>query len=482
MRVVHTSLARVARIAALAIVWISLGHWTPPLQAQNPPFDLLIKNGHVIDARNGVDAVMDVAIAAGKIAQVAANIPIDRARTVADATGLYVTPGLIDIHAHVFWGHDAESQYSDGYSAVQPDSYSFRSGQTTLVDVGGAGWRSFPRFKEQVIDRSRTRVLSFLNIVGSGMRGGPVEQNLSDMDANLTAIRARQHKDLVVGIKVAHYSGPEWDPVTRAVQAGREAEIPVMVDFGGHTPPLSLEDLLLKHLRPGDIFTHTYAHVGGRTPIVDEQGRLRPYVLQARKRGIIFDAGHGGGSFLFRQAVPATKQGFYPDVIRTGPAHRQHEQRHEGHPQRDVEASQFRDADEGCHQGEHGQSRRGHQADGSRAPRRRRRSGYRRAARGAGEVRIHRQRRQQDAGRSQARMRADGEGRTSHVGFERDVAPDVGHGAPAEVDPRRACARPSGGRGQGDQRPRLRSRASARTRAASIRTVHGNTWQSTPGC
>jgi dihydroorotase len=317
MRVVHTSLARVARIAALAIVWISLGHSTPPLQAQNPPFDLLIKNGHVIDARNGVDAVMDVAIAAGKIAQVAANIPIDRARTVADATGLYVTPGLIDIHAHVFWGHDAESQYSDGYSAVQPDSYSFRSGQTTLVDVGGAGWRSFPRFREQVIDRSRTRVLSFLNIVGSGMRGGPVEQNLSDMDANLTAIRARQHKDLVVGIKVAHYSGPEWDPVTRAVQAGREAEIPVMVDFGGHTPPLSLEDLLLKHLRPGDIFTHTYAHVAGRTPIVDEQGRLRPYVLQARKRGIIFDAGHGGGSFLFRQAVPATKQGFYPDVIST---------------------------------------------------------------------------------------------------------------------------------------------------------------------
>jgi dihydroorotase len=304
-------------IAALAIVWLSIGQSTPRLQAQNPPFDLLIKNGHVIDARNGVDAVLDVAIAGGKIAQVAANIPADRARTVADATGLYVTPGLIDIHAHVFWGHDADSQYSDGYSAVQPDSYSFRSGQTTMVDVGGAGWRSFPRFKEQVIDRSRTRVLSFLNIVGSGMRGGPVEQNLSDMDAKLTALRARQHKDLVVGVKVAHYSGAEWDPVTRAVQAGREAEIPVMVDFGGHTPPLSLEDLLLKHLRPGDIFTHTYAHVGGRTPIVDEQGRLRPFVLAARKRGIIFDAGHGGGSFLFTQAVPATKQGFYPDVIST---------------------------------------------------------------------------------------------------------------------------------------------------------------------
>ena len=304
-------------VVLVAAGWLSMARSTPPLHAQNPPFDLVIKNGHVIDARNGVDAVMDVAIAGGKIAQVAANIPADRARAVADATGLYVTPGLIDIHAHVFWGHDAESQYSDGYSAVQPDSYSFRAGQTTLVDAGGSGWRSFPRFKEQVIDRSRTRVLAFLNIVGAGMRGGPVEQNLSDMDATLTAMRAREHKNVVVGIKVAHYSGPEWDPVTRAVQAGRDADVPVMIDFGGHTPPLSLEDLLLKHLRPGDIFTHAYAHVRGRTPIVDDKDRLRPFVLDARKRGIIFDAGHGGGSFLFSQAVPATKQGFYPDVIST---------------------------------------------------------------------------------------------------------------------------------------------------------------------
>ena len=288
-----------------------------PLRAQNPEFDLLIKGGHVIDPKNGVNSVMDVAVAGGKVALVAANIAPQRARTVADATGLYVTPGLIDIHAHVFWGHDADSQYSDGYSAVQPDSHSFRAGQTTLVDVGGAGWRSFPRFKEQVIDRSRTRVLAFLNIVGDGMRGGPVEQNMADMDPKLAAMRIRQHKDVIVGVKVAHYSGPEWDPVTRAVAAGRETNVPVMVDFGGHTPPLSLEDLLLKHLRPGDILTHTYAHVDGRIPIVDEQGRVRPFVLEARKRGVIFDAGHGGGSFLFRQAVPATKQGFYPDVIST---------------------------------------------------------------------------------------------------------------------------------------------------------------------
>ena len=288
-----------------------------PLRAQNPEFDLLIRGGRVIDPRNGVDGPMDVAVAGGKIARVAAQIDPALARRVADATGLIVVPGLIDIHSHVFFGTERDAYLSNGDSAVQPDSHSFRSGQTTLVDVGGAGWRNFPQFKEQVIDRARTRVLSFLNIVGSGMRGGPVEQNLGDMDARLTAMRIRQHQGVIVGIKVAHYSGPEWDPVLRAVAAGRETNVPVMVDFGGHTPPLPLEDLLLKHLRPGDIFTHAYAHVRGRTPIVDESGKLRPYVLEARKRGIIFDAGHGGGSFLFRQAVPATKQGFYPDVIST---------------------------------------------------------------------------------------------------------------------------------------------------------------------
>jgi dihydroorotase len=289
----------------------------PTAQAQNPEPDLLIKGGRVIDARNNVDAVMDVAVSGGKVTRVAANITPSAGQRVVDASGLYVVPGLIDIHSHVFYGTEEDAYLSNGFSAVPPDNHSFRSGQTTLVDVGGAGWRNFPQFKASVIDRSRTRVLSFLNIVGSGMKGGPIEQNLADMDARLTAMRIRQHPGVIVGVKLAHYSGPEWDPVTRAVEAGRLGDVPVMVDFGGHTPPLSLEDLLLKYLRPGDILTHTYAHVRGRMPIVDEAGKVRPYVLEARKRGIIFDAGHGGGSFLFRQAVPATTQGFYPDVIST---------------------------------------------------------------------------------------------------------------------------------------------------------------------
>jgi len=286
-------------------------------QPQAAQFDILIANGHVIDPRNGLDAVMDVAVTGAKIARVDAKIDHALARRVVDATDLYVVPGLIDIHAHVFFGTEKDAYLSNADTAVPPDNHAFRSGQTTLVDAGGAGWRNFLQFKEQVIDRAKTRVLSFINIVGSGMKGGPVEQNLADMDASLTAMRIKEYPGLIVGVKVAHYLGSEWDPVTRAVAAGKEMNVPVMVDFGRHTPPQSLSDLLLVHLRPGDILTHTYAHVDGRTPIVGEDGKVRPYVWEARKRGVIFDAGHGGGSFLFSQAVPALKQGFAPDVIST---------------------------------------------------------------------------------------------------------------------------------------------------------------------
>jgi len=308
---------RLRVVMTCALAFVLLAPTSGKLKAQGQEFDLLIRNGHVIDSKNGVNAVTDVAVAGGKIARVAANIDPKLARRVVDASGLYVVPGLIDMHAHVFYGTERDAYLSNGESAVPPDSHSFRAGQTTLVDVGGAGWRNFGQFKEQVIDRARTRVLSFINIVGSGMKGGPVEQNLADMDARLTAMRIKQHPGVIVGIKVAHFSGPEWDPVDRAVAAGKDMNVPVMIDFGGHTPPLGLDELLLKHLRPGDILTHTYAHVAGRIPIVDENNKVRPYVWEARKRGVIFDAGHGGGSFLFRQAVPATKEGFYPDVIST---------------------------------------------------------------------------------------------------------------------------------------------------------------------
>ena len=279
-------------------------------------YDMLLKGGHVIDPKNSIDRVMDVAIAEGKIARVAENINPSTAEKVVEVEGFYVVPGLIDMHSHNFHGTEPDAYLSNSFTALPPDGFTFRVGVTTIVDVGGAGWQNFRTFKEQTIDRSKTRVLSFLNIVGSGMKGGPYEQNLNDMDAKMTGMVAQRHPE-IVGIKVAHYAGPEWDPVQRAVEAGEMAGIPVMVDFGGHIPPLSLERLLMEELRPGDIFTHTFGHVPGRIPVVSERGKVRPYVWEAQKRGIIFDVGHGGGSFLFRQAIPALKEGFKPNTIST---------------------------------------------------------------------------------------------------------------------------------------------------------------------
>jgi dihydroorotase len=280
-------------------------------------YDILIKNAHLIDAKNDIDQKMDVAVSNGKIAKVSPQIPESSAKNTIDATGLYITPGIIDMHAHLFWGTEKGAYLSNSSASLPPDGFTFRSGVTTVVDAGTAGWRNFRTFKEQTIDNSRTRVFAFLNIVGPGMKGGAVEQNLGDMDPKLTAMVAKQYADVIVGIKLAHYSGPEWDPLTRTVEAGELADMPVMIDFGGHKPHLSLERLLLDELRPGDILTHCFANVGGRTAIVDENGKVRPYVWEAQKKGIVFDLGHGGGSFVFDQAIPAMEQGFMPNAIST---------------------------------------------------------------------------------------------------------------------------------------------------------------------
>lgn len=286
------------------------------LSAQHA-YDLLIRNGHLVDPRNEIDGEMDVAVRDGRIAQVSRNIQTEEARQVIDATGLIVAPGLIDIHVHAFYGTEPHSDYSDGFLALPPDGFTLRSGVTTAVDTGGSGWRNFRRFKENVIDRSRTRILAMLNIVGAGMKGDPTEQDLNDMDSKLTAMMARQFPGLIVGIKVAHYRGPEWDPVQRAVEAGRLADLPVMVDFGRHIPPLSLQELFLERLRPGDIFTHTYAEIPERETILGPDGKVLSFAFEAQQRGVAFDVGHGGGSFVFRQMIPAMEQRFWPDSIST---------------------------------------------------------------------------------------------------------------------------------------------------------------------
>jgi len=280
-------------------------------------YDLLIKDGHMIDPKNKIDQKMDIAVKDGIIAKVAADIPETGAKNVVDAKGLIVSPGVIDMHVHVFAGTMPDAYISNSFTSLPPDGFTFRAGVTTVVDAGSAGWRNFRIFKEQTIDQSKTRVLAFLNIVGSGMKGGAIEQDLTDMNAKLTAMTARKYREHIVGVKLAHYSGPEWEPVDQSVVAGKQLNAPLMVDFGGNDPELSLEKLLLEKFKPGDIFTHCYAHVRGRTPIVDEHGKVRPYVWEAQKKGIVFDVGHGGGSFLFEQALPAMEQGFKPNSIST---------------------------------------------------------------------------------------------------------------------------------------------------------------------
>jgi len=294
-----------------------VGFFLFQLKSYTQVYDILIKNGHVIDVKNNINKIIDIAIVDNKIALIQKNISIKSALKIIDANGLYVSPGLIDIHSHNFHGTEPNNYLSNSFAALPPDGFSFRSGVTTIVDVGGAGWKNFKTFKEQIIDRSKTRVLSFLNIIGSGMKGGAVEQNLSDMEPSRTAETVNKFPGEIVGIKLAHFSGYNWIPVDKVVEAGRLANVPVMIDFGGSDPELPLDQLLLEKLRPGDIFTHAYAHVTGRTPIVDKNGKLREYVLEAQRKGIVFDVGHGGGSFLFEQAIPAVKQGLKPNSIST---------------------------------------------------------------------------------------------------------------------------------------------------------------------
>jgi dihydroorotase len=281
-------------------------------------YSIVIKDGHVIDPKNNIDEVMDVAIQDGKIVLVGKNIETAQAKQVVNAKNTYVVPGLIDIHGHVFYGTQTDRYLSGGITAVSPDGFTFRVGVTTIADAGGAGWKNFPEFKKIVIDNSQTRVFSFLNIVGEGMRGGMYEQNINDMDAKMAAGVARQNKDYIVGFKVAHYTGPEWTPVDRAVEAGNLSSLPVMVDFGGNTPPLSLKELLLNHLRPGDIFTHTFAQLTTREAVVDlTSNTVKPFVVDAQKKGLVFDVGYGGISFSYSQAIPALKNKFYPNTIST---------------------------------------------------------------------------------------------------------------------------------------------------------------------
>ena len=284
-----------------------------------PAIDLIIQGGTVIDPANGVHAVMDVGIAAGKIVGVAPALPVSPGTQVIDAAGLYVTPGVLDIHTHVYPFRPSEKSYID---CVNADAHFFASGVTTTVDAGTAGWEHFLDFKETVLDRARVRILAFLNIARRGMVDTSSEQVVADMDPRIAASLAQAYPETIVGIKSAHYwtklawdeAHPAWASVERAVEAGELCGRPVMVDFWPRPPERPYPDLLLNKLRPGDIHTHVFAQ---QFPILSAQGKVNNFLFAAREKGVIFDLGHGAASFWFRQAVPAFRGGFPPDTLST---------------------------------------------------------------------------------------------------------------------------------------------------------------------
>jgi len=304
---------RTLRNVVPAAALLALSFALAPAQVGAQQYDLLIKNGRVIDPKNQLDSPLDVAIADGKIAKLAKDIPATLSKKVIDAAGLLVTPGLIDIHTHVFVGGKPDV-FADGRFSVSADDFSFRSGVTTVVDAGTSGWRSFPAFKANVIDKSQTRILVFLSIAGSGMSGKPDQEDVSDMDSRITAATVQKYPETIVGVKIGHYEGKEWAPFDRAVEAAKLANVPLLVEC--HLPQYSLEEQL-NRMRPGDIITHSYEEIADRMPVVDSQGKVRPFVLKAQERGVLFDVGHGGYGFWFSEAVPAYRQGLAPNTFGT---------------------------------------------------------------------------------------------------------------------------------------------------------------------
>ena len=297
---------RIVCFVSLAVVVLAAA-LAPPISAQ-PEYDLVLKGGHVIDTANEVDGVMDVAIKGETIARIAESIDASGAGKVVDVSGLYVTPGFVDLHAH---------PYLCNSGPLFPDDVWLTTGTTTLVACGDAGWRNFDDFKAKIIDRSKARVLAFINIVGKGIAGMEAEHDITDMDPKKTAAKILEHPDLIVGIKTAHYSNPDWIAIDRSIEAGRLTDRPIIVDSGILTNTgRTTREKVLDKFRPGDMHTHFYND--RQVEVVSRfGGKVQPYMWEARRRGVLFDMGHGAGSFLWPVASKAMADGFPPDTIST---------------------------------------------------------------------------------------------------------------------------------------------------------------------
>jgi len=273
--------------------------------------DVLIKGGRVIDPGQGIDRQADVAFSNGKVERIDDDILPDNAKTLIDAGGKIVTPGLIDLHTHVYWGGTS--------IGIEADSIARRSGTTTFVDAGTAGPANFLGFRRHVIEHSRAKILAYLNISFAGifafsskvMVGECNDIRLCD-PAEVVRV-ARDHLDLTVGVKVRVgkiASGADAAPYGLARMAADELSLPVMTHLD--LPPPTHADVV-PTMKPGDVLTHCFRPFPN-APIISER-QIKAEVLAARERGVIFDIGHGMGSFSFDTARAMMREGFMPDVI-----------------------------------------------------------------------------------------------------------------------------------------------------------------------
>lgn len=271
-------------------------------------YELLLKGGRVIDPSTAFDAVADVALMGGKIAAIAPDIDAREADRMVPVTGQIVTPGLVDLHTHGFAGVS--------HWGVNLDQYCIARGVTTAIDAGTSGSDSFEGFRRLVIERSRTRVLAFLNISRVGLIGQPGELIDARMIDVPSALRvAKEHADVIVGIKVRcseTYSGPnDLDAVRASRTVTDQIGKPIMIHVGS---PYSPMEQILELTRPGDIVTHAFRR-GGAGGVIGPDGRVSPYIRRAASRGVLFDVGHGSGSFSFAAMEASLKENFPPTSI-----------------------------------------------------------------------------------------------------------------------------------------------------------------------
>ena len=270
-------------------------------------YDLLVSGGHVIDPANGIDGPADIAVQGGRIAAVAAQIDRGLASRAIDASGQIVTPGLVDLHTHIYWGVT--------YWGIEADPVAARSCVTTWLDVGSAGAYSFPGFRRYVRDASRARVFCLLNLSAIGLIAPTWEfTNLDYCDLDLAAQTVEENRDIILGIKARIDSNTTRGVGLRPLELARELAdrvgLPLMVHIGSGPPAMAEISELL---RSGDILTHCFT--GGSHRLLTDEGRLAPLARELQVRGVILDIGHGAGSFSYPVAEAALAEGVLPDVI-----------------------------------------------------------------------------------------------------------------------------------------------------------------------